>query len=206
MEIQTLVTGPAQENCYLVSCGDELLIVDPGAESKKIKSAIDACGKTPRAILLTHAHYDHIGALDDLRETYKLNVYASPLEKTWYTTPTLNLSAYTPQPFTTRPADFYFTDDEVTLGVFHFKVVPTPGHSVGSVSFIFDTLAIVGDTLFRESIGRTDFPTGDLDILRASINEQLLTLPDDLPLYPGHGPATTAGFERAHNPYLGGDN
>lgn len=205
MQVETIVTGMAMENCYLVYGKKELLIIDPGADAPKIIAAITATKKLPIAILLIHAHFDHIGALDELRDLYQIPVYGSELEKDWFTDPKLNLSEFTGHPFTTKLPDTYFLEQTFELGEFTFKVVATPGHSVGSVSFLFDTFAIVGDTLFRESIGRTDFPTGDTTILLKSIAKHLLTLPDDLPIYPGHGQPTTANYERDNNSYLGGN-
>ncbi|MGX7199072.1 MBL fold metallo-hydrolase [Enterococcus nangangensis] len=204
MKITKIVTGSAAENCYLI-CGDqELLIVDPGADFANLQAAITALPQKPKAILLTHTHYDHIGALDEMRATYDIPAYVSALEAPWLQEPQLNLSGLTGRPFTCEVVENYLAPGPVTLGEFTFEVRATPGHSAGSLSFIFPEFAVVGDTLFHGSIGRTDFPTGDYQTLLTSIQEQLLTLPPDLPLYPGHGPETTGAFEKQTNPFLGG--
>ena len=199
MNIISLTTGVIQENCYLVYNEDELLIVDPGAEAAKIQAAIKETGATPIAILLTHTHYDHIGAVDELRAAYQIPVYVSPLEADWLGNPQMNLSGlprHDDMPdVVVRPADELFELREYQLGSLTFTVVPTPGHSIGSVSFVFPDFVLSGDALFNGSVGRTDLPTGNL--------EQLLNgIPDEFPVYPGHGPATTILKEKRTNPFF----
>ncbi len=200
MNIAKITTGTIEENCYLVWTEHDLLIVDPGADSEKILQAIKQTESTPVAILLTHTHFDHIGAVDELRDFYQVPVYVSPLEKTWLQDSQLNLSGSLM--ITARPAEFEWEMKEYVIGTIHFKVVPTPGHSIGSVSFIFDDFVIAGDALFNGSIGRTDLYTGNLEQLLASIKTQLFTLDDSLTVYPGHGPATTIGHEKQTNPFF----
>lgn len=155
------------------------------------------------AVLLTHCHYDHIGALEEIRKTYNIPVYVSPLEQEWLSNPELNLSAHIAgKAIIAQPAENEFTLGEYNIEGFRFKVVPTPGHSIGSVSFIFDEFVVVGDALFKGSIGRTDLYTGDFDMLINSIKTQLFVLPDDFPAYSGHGDVTTIGHEKKTNPYF----
>mgnify|MGYP005983445495 CR=1 FL=1 len=206
MKILQIPTGPIQENCYLVYTEHHLLIIDPGAEPEKIIETIKDTGATPAAILLTHTHYDHIGAVDPLREFYEIPVYVSPLEADWLLDPLMNLSGLGRhddiENIVTAPADEYFQLKEYEIADISFKVVATPGHSIGSVSFIFPDFVVSGDALFRGSIGRTDLPTGNLEQLLNSIRTQLFTLPEEFPVYPGHGEATTVEREKRLNPFF----
>ncbi|MBK3913879.1 MBL fold metallo-hydrolase [Listeria ivanovii] len=202
-KIKRIMTGIIQENCYIIYQDSLALIVDPGAEASKIEAVIAELQVTPIAVLLTHCHYDHIGALEKIRKAYSIPVYVSPKEQEWLSNPELNLSArIAGTPILANPAEHEFKLGEYNIEGFHFKVVPTPGHSVGSLSFIFDDFVIVGDALFKGSIGRTDLYTGDFDTLINSITTELFVLPDDLRAYSGHGEMTTIGHEKATNPYF----
>ncbi|KAF1305615.1 MBL fold metallo-hydrolase [Enterococcus saccharolyticus] len=200
MEITRIVTGNLAENCYLVWQQNDLLIIDPGADAQLIMDTIATIDATPQAILLTHTHSDHIGAVDAIRDIYQIPVYVSPLENSWLQDPVRNLSGA--QPITARPAEHEFDLKTYTIGTISFKVVATPGHSIGSVSFIFDDFVVCGDALFRGSIGRTDLYTGNLEQLLTSIQTQLFTLPDQFPVYPGHGDSTTIEHEKRTNPFF----
>src|SRR5690606_30202444 len=161
----------------------------------------------PVAILLTHAHFDHIGAVDELREVYNIPVYLHNLERDWLSRPNLNGSGkYAALPdYRIKDADVLIGDEkELVIGNFTMQLLHTPGHSPGSVSFYFkeDGFAIVGDTLFRGSIGRTDLIDGSEKLLLKSIRSSLLTLPEETVLFPGHGEVTTPGEEKARNPFL----
>lgn len=206
LKIERILTGPIQENCYLIYNDTNLLIIDPGAEAEKISSQIKKTGKIPTAILLTHTHYDHIGAVEALRNLYKIPVYVSPLEQEWLSDPILNLSGLGRHDdiadIIVQPADVTFAMEKYKLGGMDFTVVPTPGHSIGSVSFIFDDFVVTGDALFKGSIGRTDLHTGDMNQLLHSIQTYLFTLPDEFPAYPGHGDATTIEHEKKTNPFF----
>ncbi|MBO1307044.1 MBL fold metallo-hydrolase [Enterococcus sp. 669A] len=206
LHIEGLVTGRAQENCYLIYNEDNLLIVDPGSEGDRIAKKIEQTGRKPAAILLTHTHYDHIGAVEQLRNLYHVPVYVSALEQEWLGNPVYNLSglgSHQDMPdLIVQPAEYEFELKSYDIGGMTFEVVPTPGHSIGSVSFIFDDFVVVGDALFRGSIGRTDLYTGDMQQLLYSIKTYLFTLPRELPAYPGHGEATTIGREIDTNPFF----
>lgn len=200
--VTPIVTGAIEENCYLVSSATELLIVDPGAEAEKISAAITQLQKKPIAILLTHAHYDHIGAVEALKAAYQLPVYIHENELSWLTTPEVNLSRYSGLEDCLVKATNIYNVGPTELGEFHFTVRETPGHSVGSVSLVFDTFVLVGDALFAGSVGRSDFPGGDAAQLLTSIRQQLFTLPEDYLVYPGHGTPTTIGQEIHSNPFF----
>ncbi|MGX7393714.1 MBL fold metallo-hydrolase [Carnobacterium mobile] len=203
VEVKRIVTGAIEENCYLIYEDVTALIVDPGDDFPKIMQTIEDLQVTPVAILLTHCHYDHIGALEETRTTYNVPVYVSSLEKDWLSNPELNLSVHGGKPVIAQSADFEFEMmRDYTIGGLSFRVVPTPGHSPGGVSFIFEDFVITGDALFQGSVGRTDLPGGDHEALLEGIREQLFTLEDEMQIYPGHGDASTIGDEKLTNPFF----
>ena len=210
LKIDTYPLGPLQTNCYIVQDdAGNCLVIDPGEEGKRIIRKIESKELNPVAVLLTHAHFDHIGAVDSVRDRFNIPVYIHEEEQEWLSEPTLNGSAkYAGLPrVQNRKADFLFKEEGLkTVGPFEFEVRHTPGHSPGSVSFIFGDahFAVVGDTLFKQSVGRTDLPGGNTNVLLASIHDKLLTLEDDFIIYPGHGPATTVEEETDSNPFLNG--
>lgn len=206
MHVLQLKTGTIEENCYLVYNDEALLIIDPGADAEMIQEQIKKTQQQPVAILLTHTHYDHIGAVEALRNTYDIPVYVSPLEQEWLGDPILNLSGLGRHDdmdnIIVSPAEYEFKMKQYRLGNMSFEVVPTPGHSAGSVSFIFDDFVISGDALFKGSIGRTDLYTGNLEQLLYSITTQLFVLPNEFVVYPGHGEPTTIEHEKKTNPFF----
>jgi glyoxylase-like metal-dependent hydrolase (beta-lactamase superfamily II) len=208
IKITNTVNALAMENTYYIYNEKNLLIIDPGSDTETILATIKELEKTPVAILLTHTHYDHIISLDIVREKYSIPVYVSPLEADWLQDPMMNLSGLARhmdlEDIVLKPAEYLFVAEKTyTLGEMSFKVVETPGHSIGSVSFIFDTFVVSGDALFNGSIGRWDLPTGDQSQLLQSIQEQLFILPNEMDVYPGHGPKTTVGHEKNFNPFFG---
>ncbi|WP_301359168.1 MBL fold metallo-hydrolase [Enterococcus spodopteracolus] len=206
MHVLQLKTGTIEENCYLVYNDEALLIIDPGADAEMIQEQIKKIQQQPVAILLTHTHYDHIGAVEALRNTYEIPVYVSPIEQEWLGDPILNLSGLGRHDdmdnLIVSPAEYEFEMKQYRLGNMSFEVVPTPGHSAGSVSFIFDDFVISGDALFKGSIGRTDLYTGNLEQLLYSITTQLFVLPNEFVVYPGHGEPTTIEHEKKTNPFF----
>lgn len=203
VEVKRIVTGAIEENCYILYEDLTALIVDPGNDFPKIMTAIEDLQVTPAAILLTHCHYDHIGALEEARTTYNIPVYVSSLEKDWLGNPTLNLSANGGNPVIAQPAEHEFElMKDYTLGGLTFRAVPTPGHSPGGVSFIFEDFVITGDALFKGSVGRSDLPGSDSEALLDGIREQLFNLEDEIRIYPGHGGASTIGDEKLTNPFF----
>lgn len=206
MKIETLALGPIGTNCYIVSKEDKCLIFDPGAEADKIEKFVTEQNLTPLAILLTHAHFDHIGAVDAIRKKYQIDVYLHEAESDWLENPELNRSILffgKQAAVHTEKPDKHIDVGTWEIGPFSFEVRHTPGHSPGSVSYIFhdDEIVVCGDTLFFQGIGRTDLPEGDFQTLMNSIFNQLYTLGEDFTAYPGHGPSTTIGKEKYSNPF-----
>jgi hydroxyacylglutathione hydrolase len=212
LNIRTYSLGPVQTNCYIVSNKEkECIIFDPGEEGDKLVKEIRSNGLKPLAIFLTHAHFDHIGAVDRLRNEFTIPLYIHEAEVSWLSDPMKNGSgkyAELPNYIVAPPAAEHVIrkEQKFTIGTFEFDAVFTPGHSPGSVSYIFrdESFAIVGDTLFERSVGRTDLIGGSTKILLQSINDKLLTLEDETYIYPGHGRFTTPKAEREHNPFLNG--
>ncbi|KAA0966057.1 MBL fold metallo-hydrolase [Sporosarcina sp. ANT_H38] len=210
LKVYTYSLGPIQTNCYIIS--DEsgnCLIMDPGEESGRIINKVKSKELTPIAILLTHAHFDHIGAVDNIRDRYNIPVYIHEEEQDWLVDPRLNGSAKYPglPDVRTRKADMFIRNEGMMIvGPFEFEVRHTPGHSPGSISYIFgpSRFAIVGDTLFQQGVGRTDLIGGNTGVLLKSIHDKLLCLDDDFIIYPGHGPSTTPEDEKNSNPFLNG--
>lgn len=208
MKWKQLTLGPIQTNGYILfdEKNRQAIVIDPGADGDRIIQTIDAVDTQPLAILLTHAHFDHIGAVDQLREKYRIPVYLHEQEADWLTDPEKNGSAFFPvDRVTQKPADHLFKEErELEIGTFHLHVFRTPGHSPGSVSYYSrnDGIVFAGDTLFAGSIGRTDLPGGDHDVLLNSIASKLLTLPEETIVAPGHGPVTRIGNEAESNPFL----
>lgn len=211
MEWIQLPLGPVQANAYVVSNENgDAVIIDPGAEPGRLISAVKEKEQTPVAVLLTHAHFDHIGAVDEIRDEWSIPVYLHRREADWLGDPEKNGSAFFPSAegkVSARAADHVIREEgELDLGSFSFFVFETPGHSPGSVSFYNREHNIVfsGDTLFAGSIGRTDLPGGDHEQLLQNIGTKLLTLPENTVAAPGHGPETTIGAEKQTNPFLAG--
>ncbi len=184
---------------------DRALIFDPGDDAERISGVLEAWGAEPEAILLTHAHLDHITAVGDLVNRYECPVYLHPADLDLYRAAPGQAAMFglrvSPQPL----PDQELADGQVLrFGPIEFTVRHAPGHSPGGVVFVGHAAAFVGDCVFAGSIGRTDLPGGDTRTLLDSIRDQILTLPGDTVLYSGHGPATTVAREAASNPFLAG--
>ena len=212
LNIRTYSLGPVQTNCYIVSNKKkECLIFDPGEEGERLVKEIRSLGLKPLAVFLTHAHFDHIGAVDAIRGMFNVPLYIHAKEVDWLSDPLKNGSGKyfeLPNYVVEAPLEEHVIRQEQTfeIGDFVFQAVFTPGHSPGSVSYIFeqDGFAIVGDTLFERSIGRTDLFGGNMKELLQSIHDKLLVLPEDTIIYPGHGDYTTPAAEMENNPFLNG--
>lgn len=210
MKWSQIPLGILQTNCYIVeNAKGSCMIFDPGEEGKRLIRWLTKKNLTPCAIFLTHAHFDHIGAVDEVRAHYNIPVYVHVNEEEWLFEPTLNGSQY----FTAKklvriqPADVLLTKEELkTIDDFTFSIIETPGHSPGSVSYYFEEAGFVisGDVLFKGSIGRTDLKKGNQSQLLKSIHDKLLTMPEETVVLPGHGPKTTIIEEMNSNPFLNG--
>ncbi|MDP6602294.1 MAG: MBL fold metallo-hydrolase [Phycisphaerales bacterium] len=207
--ITPYVLGDYMTNCHIVTEGGECWVVDCGYEPHSLIAHLQDHDLHPTGVLLTHCHADHIAGLDELRGAIgDVPVLCHAAERGWCEDPMANLSGLAGLPIVVRPPSGTITPGEdIQIGGSSWRVLHTPGHSPGSVCFVHDESgqAIVGDTLFAGSIGRHDFPTSKVEDLRHSVFEVLMQLPDAMDIYPGHGPATTIGHERATNPFvLGG--
>jgi len=206
MIVQTLTLGPAQTNCYLVGAEPlrEAVVIDPGWAADVILAEARSAELTIKAILLTHGHFDHIGAVADVKEALQVPLIAHSLELDLLDAKGgADLFGFRIRSVP-QPDRLVAHGDTIEIGALKFEVRYVPGHTLGHIAFVAheDRSAFVGDVLFAGSIGRTDLPGGDYDTLIASITDQLLTLPDDFKVYPGHGPPTTIGIERQTNPFL----
>lgn len=207
MRVETLVVSPFETNCYLVwKVGDKTcVIIDPGDEDELILDRIAALDLDLGAILLTHGHADHMAAVKPIKEKLNIPLYIGKGDEELLDSPSANVSAFYGFQIICPPADRILEDnDVVTIGPLKFNVFSTPGHSPGGVCYFIEKSLFCGDTLFRGSVGRTDLPGGNYQQLINSIDGSILTLPDDVICYPGHGPVTTVGEERKSNPFIAG--
>lgn len=194
MNVETLVLGACQTNCYLVSLPgrEDLLVIDPGDEPEKLLAAIGT--RKPAAVLLTHGHFDHTGALSAFAGT---PIYLHPADAPMLSDAVLSACETFGAPFTPRPAatDFVEEGTRLSLAGMEIEVMHLPGHTPGGVGYRIENALFTGDTIFHRGYGRTDMPGGDFSALRASLR-RILHMHEDLILYPGHGPATTISQER----------
>ena len=200
MEVGSLGT-----NCYIAYSENtkKAVIIDPGGDASKIIAAINREGLSVEAIINTHGHADHVLANTKVKEATGAPLWIHGADADMLGSGARNLSAYMGASTSCGTADRLLSDGDVlTIGDFSLKVLHTPGHTPGGISLLTEKTVFVGDTLFAESIGRTDFPGGSYSQLIHSIKTKLMTLDDDVKAYPGHGPATTIGWERRQNPFI----
>lgn len=209
MILEGITVGPFQENCYII--GDEAsgegALIDPGDEATRIALAVEQTQLEIGSILLTHSHIDHVGAVAELAEEYSCPVLLhAEAEEMLRALP--QQAAMMGTKFGKVPAiDRYIGAGEtLEIGALRLRSLYTPGHAPGHLAFYVESerLVISGDAIFAGNVGRVDLPGGSMEVLMKSIREEILTLPDETRLYPGHGPETTVGEERASNPFLNG--
>lgn len=203
--IKTCTVGQMGTNCYIVYQEDlkRGVIVDPGENGPYILNTCRELGVTPEAVALTHGHFDHIMAVEEVKEAFPgILVYAAEKEAGLLADPGLNLSQVFGKGFSVKADRLMREGDIMNLAGMKWTVMETPGHTAGSVCFLPEGEGVVisGDTLFAESLGRTDFPTGSAAEIIKSITGKLFVLPEDTMVYPGHGDPTTIGHEKKYNP------
>ena len=207
LRVEQYVVGPVMTNCYFAVNEDtnEALIVDPGDSAAQLAAKIKEQGIIPKAVLLTHGHFDHASAAEALAKEFLVPVYAEEHEKETLESPEINLCGMMGQSGVVFHADIYVKDGDILeLAGFSIKVFHTPGHTKGGCCYYIEKeqALFAGDTLFCQSVGRTDFPGGSASVLLRSIEEKLMPLPGQTKVYPGHNETTTIGWERQYNPFL----
>lgn len=206
MKIQTYALGMVSTNCHLAinETTLETIIIDPADKAQQIAMYIEEQGLKPVAILLTHGHFDHVLAIPGLIERYNIPVYVCEDEKGLLKDTALKYSPDLIPKLEQVTSHLVKDGNQLNLGGMIIKVIHTPGHTAGGVCYYFTQSGDLfsGDTLFFETVGRTDLPTGNYRILIDSLKNKLMKLPDDVNVYPGHGESTTIGHERINNPYI----
>ena len=207
MKVYKFTIGTFAVNNYLIQSetSHKAILIDAGESPQPILNKIQSLGLELVYLINTHGHGDHIaGNATIVRETgAKLLIH--PLDEPYLRDPTLNLSTFLGAQLESPPADGFLEEgDEVTVDDIHLRVLHTPGHTPGHITLVGDNLAFVGDVIFYEGIGRTDFPRSDHHQLLQTIRTKIYTLPDEMNLLPGHGPETTVAHEKRHNPFVRG--
>jgi len=205
MAIETLPVGPLQVNCYLLICDQsrQAVVVDPGDEGARILDAVNATGCELKAVINTHGHFDHIGANAYIIEATGVDLMMHSADVPLLKQASDHANIYGLSVVTSpEPTRLLADGDEIEVGELLLKVIHLPGHSPGGICLHVGNDLFVGDGLFAGSVGRTDLPGGNHEQLISGIREKLLILPDATMVYPGHGPETTIGREKMHNPFL----
>jgi hydroxyacylglutathione hydrolase len=202
--ITKFITGPIETNTYIVSNDKgKCVVVDPASGCGELLLKIDKEPLAVEAVVLTHAHFDHITGIPELIDAFgELPIYVHPLEATFLSDAQLNLSSGFEQNFTFPGKTVPLNEGKQQIGSFGFDVLHVPGHTPGGCALCIEGNCLCGDALFAGGIGRSDLPGGDGDLLIASIQKKLLPLPDTTVVWPGHGNRTTIGREKKSNPFL----
>ena len=206
LDLQKCIVGSVFTNCYFLKNKEteEMLIVDPGDNADRIEQKVLEMQGRPVAILLTHGHFDHILAAEEIKKKYNIPIYACAKEEKTLQDPRINLTAFHMSSYTLK-ADVYLKDLQVVeLAGFSIQMIETPGHTLGSCFFYlkYEGVLFSGDTVFCGSVGRTDFPEGSTAAIVNSLHRLLEALPDDTEVYPGHDTSTTIGYEKRYNPFV----
>jgi glyoxylase-like metal-dependent hydrolase (beta-lactamase superfamily II) len=202
--IETLVVGPFAVNCYIVGSGSgrQGMIIDPGDDAGRILGQVSRLKLDIKIIVLTHGHIDHTGALKEVKEATGSQVAVHTDDARTLNDRSLGIFLGISQPSLPPPDRLLKDGDEVAASGLRFTVLHTPGHTPGGICLLGEGVLFSGDTLFNYGIGRTDMPGGSYSQLMDSIQVKLMTLPDEVVVYPGHGPETTIGNERRGNTFL----
>jgi hydroxyacylglutathione hydrolase len=203
VEIESVVVGMLEGNCYLVKCdpGGRGVIIDPGDEGDRIAAEVDAMGLEPEAILLTHGHIDHVNAAAGLRRRFRSRVVCHAADRAMIENGEV-LSLWGLQREPCKVDQVVGHGDIIPVGCSEIRVIHSPGHTRGSVCFMLDSVLFSGDVLFKCSIGRTDLPGGSDREMAETLRTKIAVLDPGVRVYPGHGPETTVGYEKMHNPFL----
>ncbi|GFI50280.1 MAG: MBL fold metallo-hydrolase [Dorea sp.] len=206
MRVERFLTGIISTNCYLAVNEEtkQTVVIDPAASSPNLMNHIEAEGLKIEAILLTHGHFDHIMGIDGFLKKYKVPVYVHEADRELMNDPKLNQSSSYTAGYTFSGAEYIQDGQVLHFAGYDFEVFHTPGHTPGCCCFYVRQKGVLfsGDTLFANSVGRTDFPGSSMSELVRSIREKLMTLPDETRVYPGHMGETAIGHERVNNPFI----
>lgn len=206
MKVEKFVTGIISTNCYLVVNEEtkQTVIIDPAACPDYLMGHIKSEGYQVEAILLTHGHFDHTMGIDGFQKEFPVPVYVHEAEAETLANPALNLSGVYTEGYTFSGSTYVKDGQVLHLAGYEFQVLHTPGHTPGGVCYYVESEQVLfsGDTLFHGSVGRTDFPNSSMSDLVRGIQEKLLSLPDEVKVYPGHMDETSMGYEKSYNPFL----
>ena len=206
MIIKTLITGPFEVNNYLVidENTNEAALIDAGGDYQATKKLADANNSKIKYILNTHGHLDHIAGDEELQRNEEAKIFIHKDDEFFVSSLKQHLMLYGFPDYEVPVINEFIRDDQIiNIGSLDFKVIHTPGHSPGSVCYLIENHLFSGDTLFQDSVGRTDLPGGSYEVLKESITRKLFGLSDDIIVYPGHGDATSIKHERENNPFFG---
>ncbi len=206
MIIKELVVGPLMANCFIFGCEQtkEAVVIDPGGDADRILLALSDSNLKVKYIINTHGHFDHVSGNEKMKTATDAKILIHPLDAPMLGMLSTNAAIFGISVENSPPCDKTIEEGEtVSFGKITLDVIHTPGHTPGGISLHTDDIVFVGDTLFAGSIGRTDFPGGDFDTLIASIRNKLFKMEDDVRVFSGHGPETSIGREKRHNPFVG---
>ncbi|MEW6184821.1 MAG: MBL fold metallo-hydrolase [Thermodesulfobacteriota bacterium] len=204
MIIQGMVVGPIQANCFILGCEQtrEAVVIDPGDEARRILGALQKQGLELKYIINTHGHFDHVGANKAVKEATGAPILIHQGDAPMLAHLSASAGVWGMRAQDCPPDRLLEDGERISFGQITLEVIHTPGHSPGGISLYTPKVLFVGDTLFAGSIGRTDFPGGDYDLLISAVRNRLFVLGDDIQVFPGHGPSTTIGNERKFNPFF----
>jgi len=205
--IKELVVGPLMANCFICGCSKtkEAVVIDPGGDADTILLSLADAKLKVKYIINTHGHFDHVSANGKMKDATGADILIHPLDAPMLEKLSSNAAFFGVSVENSPPCDQTLEEgDIVSFGDVTLKVIHTPGHTPGGISLYSNGVVFVGDTLFAGSIGRTDFPGGNFNTLISSIKTKLFNMEDDIRVFSGHGPETSIGREKRHNPFVGG--